>query len=266
MISLKEKIVGDCVRNTLGTMRNRPDLQWAPEDYWWPGIQLAWLNLSWPNCLPPHKPMSADEVSRALVERGVPESAIRACGKHTRAELGNITFIYFNKRFKDGRVELRISPHINGLKFKECGHAFHSPNVGAAVIACNMLAINESVPACRTACAAAYQDGLRERKIREIKAETARTFLKDLFGGNKPDGLTGFTIADSRPGAMDLIRLRLADGRRFDIPFEDRDMLPLEYVTDFISTKDTSVHSGALEIFVDEETGKRYPIARVYSY
>ncbi len=269
MSNLSESIVRVCVNNTLSLMRSRTNLLWAPDSYWWPGIQLAWVNPFWPgNC---GKALTSEQLNQRLIEFGIPAESIKKSGKHTLLELGNISFVYRDKQYKyDGPV-LRVSPHILGKRFSECGHAFVNPNCSADELVTFMLAINESVPAARSACIDAYQEGLRERKEREIRQQVADEYAFQLFNGDIPGEIASCTIADSVPGAMDLIRFTIQDNgvqwsskRSFDIPFSERDRLPSpDWIRDFISSP--RLLNAIMEIFDDDESGESFPILRITS-
>ena len=269
MSNLSESIVRVCVNNTLSLMRSRTNLQWTPDSYWWPGIQLAWVNPFWPGSR--GKVLTTDQLDKSLIEFGVPTESIKKSGKHTLLELGNISFVYRDKQYKyDGPV-LRVSPHILGKRFSECGHAFVNPNCSADELVTFMLAINESVPAARSACIDAYQDGLRERKEREIRQRVANEYANNLFNGNIPSEIAYCTIADSVPGAMDLIRFTIRDNgsqwspkRAFDIPFSERARMPgPDWILDFIS--DSNLLHAIMENFVDDESGESFPVWRITS-
>ena len=268
MSNLSESIVRVCVNNTLSLMRSRTNLQWAPDSYWWPGIQLAWVNPFWPGSR--GKALTADQLNKRLIEFDVPAESIKKSGRHTLLELGNISFVYRDKQYKyDGQV-LQMSPHIPGKKFSECGHAFVNPRCSADELVTFMLAINESVPAAQSASLDAYQDGLRERKEREIRQQVADEYFSRLFNGDIPGEIVSCTIADSVPGAMDLIRFTIRDNgvqwssnRAFDIPFSERDSLPgPDWIRDFIS--DPHLLNAIMEIF-DDESGESVPVLRITS-
>lgn len=269
MSNLSESIVRVCVNNTLSLMRSRTNLQWAPDSYWWPGIQLAWVNPFWPGSC--GKALTADQLNQRLIEFGVPAESIKKSGRHTMLELGNISFVYRDKQYKyDGPV-LQMSPHIPGKKFSECGHAFVNPRCSADELVTFMLAINESVPAAQSASLDAYQDGLRERKEREIRQQVADEYFSRLFNGDIPGEIVSCTIADSVPGAMDLIRFTIRDNgvqwssnRAFDIPFSERDSLPgPDWIRDFIS--DPHLLNAIMEIFDDDESGESVPVLKITS-
>lgn len=243
-------------------MRTHSLPQWAPEDYWWFGLMHAWG-------YPGHRfgggrHIAVQELNRALSDLGVPETAVRKPGMHTILELDNIAFVYREKRFKDGRSIFRIAFHRKGEKFGRCGHSFIEPDWSAPELARYLVDVDRAIPALKTACLQAYADGLKESRIREIKRETARVFLLDLFGGELPPGVVGYEIADSTPGAVDLIRLVIHDEgtpfwrtRLFDIPYDDRDLLQTDSVQYFLN--DSGLQFGALELFEDEDTGERIP-------
>lgn len=249
-------------------MRSRTNLQWTPDSYWWPGIQLAWVNPFRPGIR--GKTLTTDQLNKRLIEFGVPSESIKKSGKHTLLELGNIAFVYRDKQYKyDGPV-LQVSPHIRGRKFSDCGHAFVNPMCSADELVTFMLAINESVPAAQSASLDAYQDGLRERKEREIRQKVADEYVNRLFNGDIPGEIAYCSIADSVPGAMDLIRFTIRDNgaqwspkRAFDIPFSDRDRLPSpDWIRDFIS--DPHLLNAIMEIF-DDESGESVPVLRITS-
>ena len=155
--NLSELIVKTCVNNTLNLLRTRPNLQWAPDTYWWPGIQLAWVHPFWPGTR--SDTLTAKQLSESLIELGVPASSIKKMGKHTLVELENIAFVYLEKQYKYAqRPTLQVSPHILGCKFKECGHAFVTPNCEPDALAAFILTIDLSVPAAKAACIDAYNE------------------------------------------------------------------------------------------------------------
>ena len=246
-------------------MRSHANLQWTPDSYWWPGIQQAWATPFLPGTR--GGILTTDLLNRKLIESGIPAGAFKKSGKHTLLELGNISFVYRDKQYKYYGPVLRISPHIPGKKFSECGHAFVSPECSADELVTLILAINESVPAAQSACIDAYQDGLRERKEREIRQQVANEYINKLFDGDIPGEIVSYIIADSVPGAMDLIRLTIRGNgthmhkRTFDIPFSERDnMLCPDLIRDFIS--ESSALGAILELFHDDETGDSIPFIR----
>ena len=262
-----ETIVRTSVEYTLSMMRLRPDLRWDPESYWWPGIQVAWHRHFRSGQV--YNDLTAGELYDSLVKFGVPASSIRKSGKHTTVELDNISFVYRDRRYKyvDGPV-LQVAPHLSGKKFSECSHSFVNPGYTADETVAFMLAINENVPAVQASCIDAYQAGLRERKIREIKQQVAEDYLDKLFHGNVPQEIESCSITDSEPGAMDLIRLAIRKkgrhgwtGHRFYIPYDDRNMIPgPEWIQECISYP--ASHICRVEMFVDEDTGEVIPILR----
>ena len=267
MNTLSDAIVRVCAQDTMDLMRNRPDLQWAPESYWWPGIQLAWHQHF--RTAPDGDTLTARELNDSLIRSGVPASSIRQSGKHTLVELDNISFVYRDKQFKYALDPvLQVSPQLRGTKYSECGHAFVNPRLSADETVAFMLAVDESVPAAQAASLDAYQAGLRERKIREVKQQVAKEYLDRLFQGKVPLEIESCSIADSKPGAMDLIRLNIRKkgrhgwtGRRFYIPYDDRDLIPgPEWIKECISTPVS--HICRVEMFVDEDTGEVVPILR----
>ena len=90
MSNLSESIVRICAENTMSLMRSHPDLHWAQDSYWWPGIQLAWVRPFWPGV---HSgTLTADQLNKRLIEFGIPADSIKKTGKHTMLVLDNISF------------------------------------------------------------------------------------------------------------------------------------------------------------------------------
>ena len=169
MSNLSESIARVCAGNTLSLMRSHTNLQWTPDSYWWPGIQLAWVHPFWPGA---HgSTLTTEQLNKRLIEFGVPAESIKKSGKHTMLVLDNISFVYRDKRYKyDGPV-LQVSPHISGKRFSECGHAFVNPQCSADELVTFMLAINESIPAAQAASLEAYHQGLKDRMERSIRQQ-----------------------------------------------------------------------------------------------
>lgn len=161
MESLSEMIVQTCVDNTLRLLRTNRNINWAPDTYWWPGIQLAWVHPFFPG--KHSNTLTSEQLSSSLIELGVPDSSVKRQGKHTLLELNNIAFVYCDKQYKyePGPI-LLVSPHILGCKFKECGHAFVSPYCDPEALAAFMITIDLSVPAAQAACVDAYNDFFKE--------------------------------------------------------------------------------------------------------
>ena len=157
MKNLSELIVNTCVNNTLSLLRTHPSLQWSPDSYWWPGIQLAWVHPFLPGTR--SDTLTARQLSESLIDMGIPASSIKKLGKYTLVELENIAFVYREKQYKyEQGPTLLVSPHILGCKFKECGHAFVSPNCDPDALAAFILTIDLSVPAAKTASIDAYNE------------------------------------------------------------------------------------------------------------
>lgn len=168
MSTITDSIVRVCASNTLNIMRSHPDFQWQPDSYWWSGIQLAWVR---PFKSGVWSTLTADLLNRTLLERGVPAESIKQSGKHTLLELDNIAFVYRDKQYKHDGPVLQVSPHILGMRFRECGHAFVNANCSADVLVTFMLAINESIPAAQAASLEAYHQGLKDRMERAIRQQ-----------------------------------------------------------------------------------------------
>lgn len=214
--------------------------------------------------------MTAEEFNKKLVESGVPTDSIKRSGKHYILELDNISFVYREKYYKHSGTTVAVSPHFRGVKFYEGGHAYVNPDCPVDQLVSYVRAINESVPAVKSACVDAFKDGLKERKAREILQQVANVYARNLFGNNIPSEIVSCTIADSQPGAMDLIRFTVLDKgtrwprRIFEIPLSEKDRLPGPgWIRDFISDK--TLLMARMEILVDDETGESVPIMRVLS-
>lgn len=92
-----------------------------------------------------------------------------------------------------------------------------------------------------------------------------------FFKGEIPSCIVDYEIADSSPGAADLIRLTIHDHdtpfwrtRSFDFPFESRNLLIQDHVQTFLD--ETNLQYGALEILIDDENGDKYPVAHYRPY
>lgn len=265
MNELSQTILNICTENTLATMRTHPELEWAPDSYWWPGILLAWTRPF--RYVPQKSDLTSSVLMEHLAENGISSSKITSVGKHHFIEMENISFVFRDKVIGD-KIFLTISPHITGKAFRESGHAFVTPSCPVRKLAVFMQEIDACVPMVREACLKTYGEGLRERKEREIRFQVASVFLDDLFGGNFPKDVVSFRIADSTPGDMSLIRLTVVDSdsrfslkRTFDIPFADRYLLPgVNWITDFIAEKGSA--NAAMEIFHDPDYGESVPVLR----
>ena len=264
MSNLSKAIVRICVNSTLSLIRSHSNLQWPADSYWWLGILQAWVQRFWPETL--GSTLTTDQLHKKLFESGVPVESIKKSGKHTMLVLDNISFVYRDKKHI-GPV-LQVSPQMPGKKYNECRHSFVIPMCSADDLVTVMLAINESIPDAKTATLDAYHAGLRERKEREILQQIANEYVNRLFDGEIPGEIISCTIADSTPGAMDLIRLLVRDNnakwstkRTLDISFSERDKITSpDQVRYFISNPE--LHNAIIEIFVDDESGDSVPILR----
>ena len=253
----------------LDFMRTHNLPQWPPEDYWWFALIHIWAS-AWTR-VRNGAPLTVRALNRALLDLGDGEKEIRKQGAHTYLELDNLTFVYREKTFKDGRVAFKIAPHLKGAAFGKCGHTFLDVHGSALELAQRLIDTDRIIPDLKTVCVRAYWKGLQERQIREHRDETAGEFLKDFFHGALPTGVVQYEIADSTPGAADLIRLVVHDEgtpfwrvRLFDIPFDIRGFLQADYVQSFIEQPD--LQFGALELYADDETGENIPVARYRPY
>lgn len=266
---IKEEIINISTKAIRVLMRTDDLPLWPPEDYWWYGLMHAW-GFPWYRSNEGKAP-SVSELNNALYDLDVPETEISQPGAHTMLELDNIAFVYREKRYKYSNSVLKIAPHVKGEKYSKCGHSFINARGSALALAEYLIDIDRIIPALKTACLQAYYDGLREKRIREIKLETARVFLLDFFQGELPPTVVEYKIADSTPGAADLIRLVIHDKdtpfwrtRLFDIPYDSRYQLQADGFQIFIDNP--RLQSGALELFEDEGTGETVPITRYWPY
>lgn len=215
------------VRQTiLDLIRGHEDISWAPDDYWWYGLQFAWAPFDY---MRHGEPVKENALYWALLDLEVPLERIVKRGAHTYVELDNITFVYRTRHFKGGYEPLEIAPHMKGLKFRQCNHCFIHPRGSVYDLAQRMIDLDRWIPEIKTTALQANYDGQQEQKIRDIKLQNAEVFLRDHFHGDLPESIVEYEIADSRPGAMDLIRLTIHDEGRpfwdtryFDIPYDDR--------------------------------------------
>lgn len=263
MNKLTEQVLPTVRKVILDFMRGY-EVPWAPDDYWWYGLQHVW---SPPDFMQQGEPVRENELHRALIDLEVPRERIVKRGAYTYVELDNITFIFRTRHYKGGRESLEVAPHLKGHKFRQCGHSFIHPRGSAYDLAQHMIDLDRWVPEIKVAAKQAYCDGLQERKIRSIKHQTAGVFLHDYFQGDLPENVVHYSISDSKPGLMDIIRLTIyEEGRPFwetrylDIPFEAREMLEKDIVKDFI--EDPRIRLGCMEMYVDEDTGDEVPVIR----
>ena len=265
----KEQVLTVVRQTILDLMRDHQNISWAPDEYWWYGVQFAWTPLDY--FRRQGEPVKENDLYWALIDLDVPRSCITKRGAHTYVELDNITFVYRTRHFKNGYEPLEIAPHMKGLKFRQCGHSFIQPRGSVYEWAQRMIDLDRWIPEIKEVATQACYDGMQEQKIREIKLETARVFLLDFFKGELPSAIMAYEISDSTPGACDLIRLTIHDEgtpfwktRLFDIPYDMRDYLLADDVQTFID--ECGLQFGALEMFEDEETGIKYPITSYRPY
>ena len=250
-------------QQVLGMIRNHADPAWSEDDYGWLGVQYVWRYLEL--ICQGDVVVDEDGLSGALLDMEVPRECIRREGPLTCIELDNVSFVYQACLHGDLRRPVEITPYRKGDEFKPGGlDLIESTPVSAYDIVQVMIVLDRTCPEFKAVIRQARQDGMRERTVREIKASVAGAFLNDLFGGSRPEEITGFEIADTGSGTMDLIRLKIDNpgfwwqGRYFDIPYDDRELLRPEDLTGFI--RDESLEAGALVVLTDGETGAKYPI------
>lgn len=246
----------------LDCLRWHPETNWDENTCWWLGFQMVWTELRYVDA---DNRVTESCLNIALRKLGVPESSFRKPGAHTYVDLDNVSFVYRTKIYKDGTPRLLVAPHLKGLKFNQCGHSFISAVGDIQLFAEYMLELDKCIPEAGAIAKKAYYQGKQEQRLRDIKYQAAGAWLNEYFHGEMPKGYVSYCIADSKPGAMDIIRLNFQkDGyyqyRVFDIPYEFRDLLQMDGVMDFVN--DLDLRMGSLEMFVDEETGEKIPITR----
>ncbi|MBQ2486441.1 MAG: hypothetical protein II518_05215 [Candidatus Methanomethylophilus sp.] len=239
------------------------------EDTWaWQGLQSAWSGLqgspsgrsdSWNGPV-----AAASALSDALVTLGVPPRAIRPFGAHTLVTLDHISFVYRAKRYKDGE-HLLVAPHVTGLPFGGCGHTWVHPFSPLEDFAAAMLALDRSVPEIRSACHAALGEAAKESAERAIKTRTAGVLLREVFGGEIPEGVTFHVVGSACPADLDTVRVLVRDGVEswethcVDLPLN----LPREcygYLPEMIL--EPWVPCAHIELFTDLQTGEVVPVLR----
>ncbi|MBO7544355.1 MAG: hypothetical protein J6T02_02095 [Bacteroidales bacterium] len=264
-----ESIISISTNAIRGLMRIHNLPQWPPEELWWFCLMNMW-GFPWSR-LAKGKPLPVSELNNALYVLDVQEPEIKKPGAHSILELDNIAFVYREKRFKNREPELIVAPHLKGKSFNECDHAFIEVRGSALDLAQYLIGIDRVVPALKTVCHQAYLDGLQEEQIREAELKTSQAFIMEFFKGELPPGVVGYEMADTTPGAVDLIRLFIHDEgtpfwrtRIFDIPYAYKDYLKVEHIQRFID--DYGLQFGSLEIIKNEKTGEITPVVTYRPY
>lgn len=191
---------------------NGRTVNWDEHGWFWIGLQLVWSSLSshrfdegsWNGPL-----ATADDLTSALLSRGVPRSSVRAFGAHTLVTLDNLSFVYRAKRYKGDGNRLLVAPHITGLPFNQCGHSFIHPFGPLAEFADAMIILDKSVPDMRKACKTAITDARAERAERAAKTPAAESMLREIFGGAIPDNIRFHVAGLRHPSDLDVVRLDL---------------------------------------------------------
>lgn len=255
MKSFSEKICHDVEEFILLALRLHPKIEWDGGLCWWPGVVSSWHE--WASCRS-GRPVTESAFRAYLLGSGVPESAFRKPGAHTWVDLEHISFLYRTRRYKDGSSALVLSPHVRGQSFHACSHLFCEVEGDPGEIARMILELDACIPAARKIAAEALVKGYQERTMRAIKYQAASAWIQDYFHGELPGSYIGFEIADSTPGAMDIIRLTFHDEgtpswdkRFFNIPYDSRDFLERKEVAAFAA--DLSLRIGSLEMFRDDD-------------
>lgn len=210
-------------------INGRP-VSWDEQGWFWAGLQLVWSNLSshrfaeesW------NGPIAiADDLTTALLSQGVPQSSIRPFGAHTLVSLDNLSFVYRAKRYKGDGDHLIVAPHITGLSFGKCSHAFIHPFSPLSDFAEAMVYLDKSVPDMQKGCKAALADARTESAERSARTRIAESRLRDIFGGTIPDNIRFHVAGLRNPSDLDAIRveIRYKDGTwgsnyQVDIPLD----------------------------------------------
>lgn len=262
MTSLSDHVNHIVESSILDCLRWHPETNWDENTCWWLGFQMIWGEQGYADA---YNRVTESCLNIALRKLGVPESSFRKPGAHTYVDLDNVSFVYRTKIYKDGTRRLLVAPHLKGLKFNQCGHSFISAMGDTQLFARYMLDLDKCIPEARIAARKAFYQGKQEQKVRDIKYQAAGAWLNEFFHGEMPEGYIGYCIADSKPGAMDIIRLAFEKegspyNRYFDIPYEFRDFLQMDGVMEFAN--DPDLRMGSLEMFVDEVTGEKVPVTR----
>lgn len=262
MTSLSDHVNHIVESSILDCLRWHPETNWDENTCWWLGFQMVWGEQGYADA---YNRVTESCLNIALRKLGVPESSFRKPGAHTYVDLDNVSFVYRTKIYKDGTRRLLVAPHLKGLKFNQCGHSFISAMGDTQLFARYMLDLDKCIPEARIAARKAFYQGKQEQKVRDIKYQAAGAWLNEYFHGEMPEGYIGYCIADSKSGAMDIIRLAFEKegspyNRYFDIPYEFRDFLQMDGVMEFAN--DPDFRMGSLEMFVDEVTGEKVPVTR----
>ena len=269
MTSLSDHVNYTVESNILDCLRRHPETNWDENICWWLGFQMVWAEQGYVDA---DNRVTESCLNIALRKLGVPESSFRKPGAHTYVDLDHVSFVYRTKIYKDGTRRLLVAPHLKGLKFNQCGHSFITAVGDIQLFAEYMLDLDKCIPEAGVVAKKAYYQGKQEQKVRDIKYQAAGAWLSEYFHGEMPKGYVSYCIVDSKPGAMDIIRLNFQKdgfpgfpyGRYFDIPYEFRDLLQMDGVMEFVNDLDLRV--GRLDMFVDEETGEEVPVTSYESF
>jgi hypothetical protein len=245
-------------------INGRP-VSWDEQGWFWTGLQLVWSNLSshrfaeenWNGPI-----ATADDLTTALLSRGVPHYSIREVGAHTLVSLHNLSFVYRAKRYNGDGDHLLVAPHIAGLQFSKCGHSFIHPFSPLSDFADAMLFLDKSVPDMQKACKKALADARTESAERDARTKVAESMLREFFGGAIPDNIRFHVAGLSHPFDLDVIRvdIRYKDNTlgayyQVDIPLD----LPHEcyrYLPGMLQELSASEpFHYYVEPFYDDETG-----------
>lgn len=259
MINLVQNITAYAADSIRSFVRFHSLPQWPAKDYWWFGLTHAWVGPLLPFRRECRRRLTVESLNGALAELDVAPDAISRRGAHTFLELDHIAFVYRVKQYKDGSRVFLIAPHLKGERFRDCAHSFIEVWCTELDLAQALIEIDRAVPALRTECEKAYYEAIQEKRIREIKLETARAFISDYFDGDVPEKIVSLQIADSIPGAVDLIRVVAQDKggtepqiRMLDIPYDLRERLQKGYLETFLA--DPSLDFGTVAVRGDGES------------
>ena len=249
---------------------NHLPVNWTDQGWFWFAFQSVWSTLSGVLREPVTSwngpAATADDLTAALVGRGVPRTAIRPFGAHTLVTLDNVSFVYRAKQYKPEGSRLLVAPHITGRPFSGCGHSFVHPFGTLDDLAETMVRMDRAVPQIRQACLTALGDARKESAERAIKTRTAETLLSDIFDGAVPENVRWHVDGARHPEDLDVVRLEIRHGggtvppvRWVDVPLDlPRECIPS--IAEMCLEPWGDVTRAYIELFIDEDTGEYVPV------
>ena len=221
------------------------------DDYWWCAIHYLWSDYDF---MHPGKTITERALYSALVDMNVPRNRIVKRDNRTVVNLKNISFVYWSHRYPNGVEALVVTPHRRGFKFNQCDHDYFEPSGYVYELAIHMLDLDRWIPQIRETAWQAYQEGLQEKRIRDIKCRIAGAFLEEYFQGELPDAIEELEVTDSPRGEMDTIQLKIHDDDcpfwdrpTIDLPFNFREILQQDAIREF--TEDLGLTIGCSEMY-----------------